>query len=156
MGLSFRSIVAYTRGQLDTPKNGKVRTVAIPRRTASLLRQWIGDAVAADGEAWVFASENPAQPLWRDNLLRRHVAPKLRPLGLGWVDFQVMRRTHASLGHAAKVDPKVASDQRGHGLGVAMEVYTRSSIQQKAAAAKRLEDSILTKRKVVSIKRGVA
>ena len=34
---------------------------------------------------------------------------------LRWVDFKVMRRTNASLGQDAKVDPKVSADQRGHG-----------------------------------------
>ena len=53
-----------------------------------------------------------------------------------------MRRTHASLGHEAKVDPKVAADQRGHGIGVALNVYTQSSIKDRAAAAKRLEKSV--------------
>jgi len=60
------------------------------------------------------------------------------------VNFQVMRRTHASLGHKAKVDPKVAADQRGHGIGVALDVYTKSSIEERAAAAKQLEGAVLT------------
>ena len=59
-------------------------------------------------------------------------------------DTQVMRRTHATLGHQAKVDPKVAADQRGHGIGVALDVYTKSSIEDRAAAAKQLEESVLT------------
>ena len=71
------------------------------------------------------------------------VRPALEKVGLGWVDFKVMRRTNASLGHGAKVDPKVSADQRGHGIGVSLDVYTRSSIGQKAIAAKKLEDSVL-------------
>jgi hypothetical protein len=59
-----------------------------------------------------------------------------------------MRRTNASLGHGAKVDPKVSADQRGHGIGVSLDVYTKSNIKQKGAAAKKLEDSVLG-RKVV-------
>jgi hypothetical protein len=62
---------------------------------------------------------------------------------LGWVDFKVMRRTNGSLSHGAKVDPKVSADQRGHGIGVSLDVYTRSNIRQKGAAAKKLEDSVL-------------
>jgi hypothetical protein len=31
---------------------------------------------------------------------------------MGWVNFQVLRRTQASLGHKEGVDPKVAADQR--------------------------------------------
>jgi len=68
-------------------------------------------------DAYVFAGET-GQPLWRSSLLDDHIRAKLLPIGLGWVNFQVMRRTHASLGHRAKVDPKVAADQRGHGIGV--------------------------------------
>jgi hypothetical protein len=44
----------------------------------------------------------------------------------------------------AKVDPKVSADQRGHGIGVALDVYTKSSIADRAAAAKQLEESVLT------------
>jgi len=33
----------------------------------------------------------------RDNLWRRDIEPKLKAIGLDWVNFQVMRRTHASL-----------------------------------------------------------
>ncbi len=66
-------------------------------------------------------------------------------MGLGWVNFQVMRRTHASLGHHAKIDPKVSADQSGHGIGVAIDVYTKSSMKDRAAAAKRLEDSVKSK-----------
>jgi hypothetical protein len=77
-------------------------------------------------------------------LLEDHIRAKLKPIGLGWVNFQVMRRTHASLGHHAKVDPKESADQRGHGIGVALDVYTKSSIEDRAAAAKQLEESVLT------------
>ena len=78
-------------------------------------------------------------------MLEDHIRAKLEPIGLGWVNFQVMRRTHASLGHHAKVDPKVSADQRGHGIGVALDVYTKSSMEDRATAAKQLEDSVLTK-----------
>ena len=79
------------------------------------------------------------------SLLEDHVKTKLDPIGLGWVNFQVMRRTHVSLGHKAKVDPKVAADQRGHGIGVALDVYTKSSIEERAVAANQLEEAVLTK-----------
>ena len=97
-----------------------------------------------NAEAYVFAGET-GQPLWRSSLLEDHIRAKLEPIGLGWVNFRVMRTTHASLSHQAKVDPKVAADQRGHGIGVALDVYTKSSMQDRAAAAKRLEKSVLTK-----------
>jgi len=132
------------RGKFAAPKNGLVRTIAVPPSSASVLRDLMKKAVDRNPEAYVFAGET-GQPLWRSSLLEDHIRAKLEPIGLGWVNFQVMRRTHASLGHEAKVDPKVSADQRGHGIGVALDVYTKSSMKDRATAAKQLEDSVLTK-----------
>ena len=70
--------------------------------------------------------------------------PKLEKIRLGWANFLVLRRTHAGLGHAAKVDPKVAADQRGQGIGVALDVYTQSSIEARRAGAEMLEKAVLS------------
>ena len=131
------------RGDIDTPKTtSSRRTVAIPPETNKQLQEWM-ELVGEDPKAWVFASENPAKPIWRDNVWYRYMKPKLKPLGLGWANFQAMRRTHASLGHDAGVDPKVAADQRGHGIGVALDVYTHSSVETRRGAAEKLERSVL-------------
>ena len=71
--------------------------------------------------------------------------PKLEKSGLGWATFQVLRKTNASLSKKAGVDPKVAADQRGHGIGVSMEVYTSSDMEQKRAAVNKLEAAVLRK-----------
>src|SRR6185312_9713883 len=90
------------------------------------------EVVARQPETLVFASENPSKPIWRDNAWYRHIKPKLDPIGLGWATFQVLRRTHASLGHDSGIDPKVAADQRGHGIGVAMDAYTKAALSRRA------------------------
>jgi integrase len=132
------------RGDIDTPKTRtSARKVAIPPKTGSHLREWM-ELVGSDPESWVFASENEANPLWRDNVWYRHMKPKLDTIGLGWANFQVLRRTHASLGHDAGIDPKVAADQRGHGIGVAIDVYTKAALSRRAEAAERLENAVLT------------
>src|SRR6202012_1579165 len=105
------------------------------------LRAWL-DFVGENPEAWVFASENRERPIWRDNIWYRYMKPKLEPLGLRWGEFRVLPRTHASLGHEAGVDPKVAADQRGHGIGVALDVYTKAAIEKRAEAAEKLENSV--------------
>jgi integrase len=139
------------RGVIDDPKTEpSKREVAIPPITAELLREWMESAVGPEPEAYVFAGEK-RKPVWRDTLLYDHIRPKLTPHGLGWVDFQVMRATHASLGHRLGLDAKVSADQRGHGVGVAIEEYTKTSLKDRAAAAKRLEESVLGKKKVVRI-----
>jgi hypothetical protein len=91
---------------------------------------------------WVFASANPLKPLWRDNVWYRYMKPRLERVGVGWATFQVMRRTHASLGHEAGIDPKVSADQRGHGIGVAIDVYTKAGLGKRAEAAEKLENSV--------------
>ena len=132
------------RGDIDTPKTtSSRRTAAIPPKTASLLKEWV-ELMGTKLEAWVFASENPAKPMWRDNVWYRHMKPKLEPIGLGWANFQALRRTHASLGHEAGIDPKVSADQRGHGIGVALDVYTKAAFAKRAEAAERLENAVFT------------
>jgi hypothetical protein len=68
--------------------------------------------------------------------------PRLQKIGLGWANFQVMRRTHASLGHDAGIDPKVAADQRGHGIGVSLDVYTKTSLSRRVEAGAKLEQAV--------------
>jgi hypothetical protein len=53
-----------------------------------------------------------------------------------------MRRANANLGRQAKVDDKVAADQRGHGLGVSMDVYANSDFSQKLEAVRKWEKVI--------------
>ena len=50
-------------------------------KTASRLKEWM-ELVRQKPEAWVFASENPATPMWRDNVWYRHMKPKLETVGL--------------------------------------------------------------------------
>jgi integrase len=129
----------------DTPKNGKAREGAISDGTSELLKQWIELAQDTRPDAFVFPSEAQATPLSADNLWRRTMKPKLDKVGLGWATFQVLRKTNASLSKKAGVDPKVASDQRGHGVGVSLEVYTNSDIEQKREAVNKLEALVLRK-----------
>ena len=41
------------------------------------------------------------------------------------------------------IDPKVVADQLGHGLGVNLDVYTKSDLQQRAEAVKKLEAEVI-------------
>jgi hypothetical protein len=93
-------------------------------------------------ESYLFPTERETT-LRRDNVWYRDILPKLKPVGLEWATFQVLRRTNASLSRKAKIDDKVAADQRGHGLGVSLEVYSISGVQQKIDAAKLLESEVI-------------
>jgi len=112
------------KGDLDVPKT---------RRSS---RQ------AALTTAWLFPSEN-GLPLRRDNLWRRYMLPKLRPVGLEWATFQVMRRTFATLSKEAGVDAHTRSAQMGNTVDVNENEYAVASFEKKLAAVRRLESAVV-------------
>ena len=131
------------RGHIDSPKsNNSTRKAALADGLLEDLKAW--KAIAGDDspEAWVFASEKPSKPVWKDNVWRRHIAPKLAAVGLGWIDFHVMRRTHASLMNEIHDDPKMVADQLGHTLDVSQNVYTRKSVAKRKLAVDALESAL--------------
>ena len=81
--------------------------------------------------------------MWKDGLWRRHVRPKLKAKGLEWVNFQVLRRTNASLMREENVDPKVVADQLGHTLDVSLNVYTQTTLERRLEAVETLEASLV-------------
>ena len=68
--------------------------------------------------------------------------PKLEKFGLGWANFLVMRRTHASLMKQLGVDPKLVADQLGHTLDVNQNIYTQSPVEMRQVALDQFEDSL--------------
>ncbi|MFL6446596.1 MAG: hypothetical protein ACJ746_02750 [Bryobacteraceae bacterium] len=72
-----------------------------------------------------------------------YLPPYAPGVGLDWVNYQVLRRTNASLSRKAKIDDKVSADQRGHGLGVSLGVYAISDLDQKIEAVTKLESAVI-------------
>ena len=69
------------------------------------------------------------------NCWKKHFLPHLKTVGLEWVNFQVMRRTHATLLDDLGVDPQVRADQMDHTVDVNQNQYTRSSLASAGGAA---------------------
>src|SRR5579883_1793583 len=131
------------RGEIDTPKTEhSVRKVALSASIIDDFNAWKEQSIDTSPEAWVFPSENGRTTLWRDNVLRRGIYPKLEPVGLSWVNFQVMRRTHASLMNELEVDPKIVAEQMGHTLDVNQNVYTKVALRRRGAAVKILDEAL--------------
>jgi len=130
------------RGLPDDPKTerGK-RQAALPPDLACDIAAWREISADTGPGALMFPSERGTF-LSRDNFLRRNIQKKLEKVGLGWVNFQVLRRTQASLGHKEKLDPKVAADQRGHAIGVALDTYTESDLESRLEAVTKLERAL--------------
>jgi integrase len=74
---------------------------------------------------------------------RRHIASKLEKIGLGWVNFHVLRRSHSSLMRERNVDPRLVADQQGHTLDVNLNVYTETSFERRIEAVQQLESAII-------------
>ena len=127
------------RGLSGDPKTRRSsREAAVPPDLAADIERWREISIDVSPDALVFPSERGTF-MSRDNFLRRNIQKKLETVGLGWVNFQVLRRTQASLSHKEGIDPKVAADQRGHGIGVAIDIYTKTDLESRRKAVTVLE-----------------
>jgi len=132
------------RGDVDKPKTEKsVRLAALSGGLARDLADWLKTSPDTGPDGWLFPSENLEKPIWKDGLWRRHVSPKLRSKGLGWVNFQVLRRTNSSLMREEDIDPKIVADQLGHTLDVNLNVYTQTSLERRLEAVETIEASLV-------------
>jgi integrase len=130
------------RGIIDSPKTDQsVRKAALSEGLLTEIEDWRKLAVSTADSAWVFPSERMT-PLAKENVWRRHIGPKLEKAGLAWINFQVMRRTHASLMNALGVEGKLVADQLGHSLDVNQNVYTQSAVSKRQVAVNQLEVSL--------------
>jgi len=89
----------------------------------------------------VFSSERITS-VSKDNCWYRIMRPALQMVGIGCANFQVMRRTHATLMKRLGVDGKLVADQLGHALDVNQNVYTHSPVESRLAS--RFESRLLS------------
>jgi integrase len=129
------------RGKIDSPKTGR-RIVALSKRLQQTVAQWREQSGYPGPEEWVFPSENPKSPLAKDNCWHQMIKPKLKKVDLDWVNFPVMRRTHASLMRELDVDPKLVADQLGHSVDVNLNVYTKTGLNLRKKALDALESAV--------------
>lgn len=135
------------RGKIDSPKtNRSLRKAALAEGVLCDIREWKTLSRDTSDDDWVFPSETGKTPVSRDNLSRTHIGPQLQAAGLGWVDFHVMRRTHATLMNEIHDDPKLVADQLGHALDVNQNVYTRASVARRKKAVDALESALPEKK----------
>jgi integrase len=96
------------RGKIDSPKTDRsTRTAALSEGLESAIANWRTLSADPGPDEWMFPSETRKTPLAKDNCWRRWIAPNLKSVELDWANFQVMRRTHASLMRELQIDPKV-------------------------------------------------
>jgi integrase len=131
------------KGDIDEPKTKRsTRRVALTVGTLAMLDQWKLRLLGSPAETWLFGSEK-GTPMRRDNIWRKCMYPKLKPVGLEWATFQVMRRTFATLSKAAGVDAHTRSAQMGNTVDVNENEYAVASFEQKLAGVRKLESVVI-------------
>jgi integrase len=120
--------------------------VRTPKKIVASVREDLGAwlKLSPNGAPnWLFPSEKLDTPLSKDNALYRYIRPRLEKIKLGWVDFQALRRTHASLMREAGVDAKVVADLMGHDLNVNLNIYAQTPLESRIQAAETLETAFV-------------
>ena len=131
------------RRKLDTPKtDNSTRHAALSVGLLADIEDWRSVAISSEDDAWVFPSERMTL-LSKDNCWRRSMLPKPQAVGLGWCNFQVMRRTHATLMRQLKADPKLVADQPGHTVDVSLNVYAQSPVAGRLVIVNELESLLV-------------
>ena len=128
----------YTAANSISPRRTIQYEAALSAGLLSEIEAWRAVSMSTNADAWVFPSERMT-PLSKDNCWRRSILPKLQAVGLGWCNFQVMRRTHATLMRQLKADPKLVADQLGHTVDVSLNVYAQSPVAGRAVIVNELE-----------------
>ncbi len=119
------------RGDLDTPKTEKsVREVPLSSGVMKDLKEWLSVSPDTGPGGWLFTSEKLTTPLSKDNAMERYIRPRLKRVGLGWCNFQIMRRTLPSY-TTGRFNPKVVADLMGHDVNVNLNVYTQTSLESR-------------------------
>ena len=116
---------AYYRGLFGSPKTkGSRRTLPLPEVLVSPLARICEHATQAGEDDLVFQTRN-GTPFSDTNLLHRHLKPAGRKLGMPWLSWHTLRRTHATLLQAAGASLRDAQAQLGHSkMSTTLEVYT--------------------------------
>jgi integrase len=130
------------RGAIDTPKTDQsIRKAALPEGLLREIESWRRVSLMTRDDAWVFPSERMT-PMSKHKCWNRNIKPKLESVGMGWANFLVMRRTHATLRNELGVNGKLVADQLGHSLDVNQNVYTQSPVESRLLAVNQLEKSL--------------
>ena len=143
--LTIAGNLCYTKDKgvyLDTPKNGKTRTVYVGEDTLSLLRRLrLQQAETAISE-WVFTQENSAEPMHPQSPTRylkrfseRCGVPNLHP--------HILRHSFASIAITNGADIASVSEAMGHSdKAVTLRMYTHANQESISRASKVFRDAV--------------
>lgn len=122
-----------------------VVTYRAGRATRKLL------AVRAYGpDDLVFQSVWKGRPMSEGNILRRHIKPAARAVGLDAVSWRVLRRSHATWLIQAGADPKAVQGQMRHSrITTTMDIYAQVVPEGQKEALRKLAAFVPQRRPVM-------
>ena len=149
-----KSIYHQVVGRCKTEASAK--PVPIDKYTARDLRAWREKSVYNAPSDWVFASPlmKGKQPLWPDSMLKDHIQPVAKRVGItkpvGWHTF---RHTFSTLLRANREDVKVVQELLRHAsIRTTLDVYTQAVSSAKREAQNRLVGMIVPESQVAQSK----
>jgi integrase len=81
---------------------------------------------SAEPDDLVFQSVQKGKPMNDQNILKRHIKPAARKIGLGFVNWRCLRTSHATWLVQAGADPKSVQGQMRHSrISTTMDVYAQ-------------------------------
>jgi integrase len=165
IGLRWRNVHAdsiaiderYCRGEWGAPKSQasnatipvnrgvidrihRLKTITVEIRAGNAVRHY--PAVKSCGpDDLVFASVVKGAPMRDNAILTRFIKPAARALGMGWVNWQVLRRSHATWLKLAGADVKDAQAQMRHSRPTTtLEIYQQFIPESQRRAVDKLTE----------------
>jgi integrase len=92
----------------------------------------------------VFQSLRKGAPMSDHNILSRHIKPAGRKIGIGWVNWQALRRSYATWMAEAGADPKAVQGQMRHSrISTTMDVYAQFVPESQRRAVAKMMDMVI-------------
>ena len=177
IGLKWRCVHAdsitveerYCRGDWSTPKTEasaatigvdldvimriqRLKTLTVEVRAGTATRRY--QVVKSDGpDDLVFQSIKDGKPMSDQNVLKRHIQPVARRLGLNFVDWRCLRRSYATWLVQSGADPKSVQGQMRHSrVSTSLDIYAQTvPVSQRRAIEKLSEFARVSAPKPVTL-----
>jgi integrase len=115
-----------------------LRTMTVEVKAGSGTRRY--QVVKSGGpDDLVFQSVRSGQPMRDNNILARHIKPAARTLGIGWVNWLVLRRSYATWLRMVGTDPRDRQSLMRHSrFTTTAEVYEQDLPESQLRAVEKL------------------
>jgi integrase len=120
----------------------RLKTLTIEIKAGNATRRYPAVKACGPGDL-VFASVKDGKPMRDNNVLVRFIKPAARKLGISFVNWQVLRRSHATWLKMAGADPKDAQAQMRHSrVTTTLEIYQQFIPESQRRAVNKLSELV--------------